>query len=58
MPTTVGRWIKRGELSAVQLPSGHHRVRMADFRDFLNRYDMPIKEELFESESEKEGGDK
>jgi hypothetical protein len=31
---------------------------MADFRDFLNRYDMPIKEELFESESEKKGGDK
>lgn len=57
-PTTVRRWIKKGKLSAIQLPSNHYRVATGDFRDFLNRYDMPIREELFESESEKEGGDK
>ncbi len=54
--TTVRRWIKSGRLSAVRLPSGHYRISVADFRDFLKRYDMPIKEELFESKSEKKGG--
>ncbi len=44
--TTVRRWIKSGKLSAVRLPSGHYRISIADFRDFLKRYDMPIKEEL------------
>ncbi len=34
----------------MKLPSGHYRVTVADFRDFLERYNMPIKEELFESE--------
>ncbi len=52
---TVRRWIEKGELSAIRLPSGHYRVSIADFRDFLERYNMPIKEGLFESESGKEG---
>ena len=43
---TVRRWIKSGELSAIRLPSGHHRVRLADFKDFLRQYGMPVKEEL------------
>jgi len=47
--STVRRWIKGGKLSAIKLPSGHYHVRVADFRDFLERYDMPIKGELFES---------
>lgn len=55
---TVRRCIKSGNLSAIQLPSGHYRVSLADFRDFLERYDMPIKGKLFESESEKEEGNK
>ena len=55
---TVRRWIKGDRLSATRLPSGHYRISLEDFRDFLNRYDMPIKGELFESESEKKGGDK
>ncbi len=49
-PVTVRRWIEKGELSASRLPSGHYRVSIADFRDFLRRNNMPIKEELFESE--------
>ena len=55
---TVRRWIKGGKLSAIRLPSRHYRVSIADFRDFLRRNNMPIKGELFESESEKKGGDK
>lgn len=55
---TIRRWIKRGELSAIRLPSGHYRISIEDFRDFLKRYNMPIREGLFESESEKKGGDK
>ena len=47
---TVRRWIKDGKLSAIKLPSGHYRITSAGFRDFLERYGMPIKEELFESE--------
>ncbi len=47
-PVTVRRWIQKGKLSAIRLPSGHYRVSMADFRDFLERYHIPIKGELFE----------
>jgi len=45
---TVRRWIKNGELSAIRLPSGHYRVSIADFRDFLKQHDMPVREELNE----------
>jgi excisionase family DNA binding protein len=47
---TVRRWIKDGKLSAMKLPSGHYRITTSGFRDFLERYNMPIREELFESE--------
>ena len=47
---TVRRWIKDGKLSAMKLPSGHYRITTAGFRDFLERYNIPIKGELFESE--------
>jgi len=43
---TVRRWIKIGDLSAIRLPSGHYRVRLADFKEFLKRHDMPVREEL------------
>ncbi|MFC1937272.1 helix-turn-helix domain-containing protein [Chloroflexota bacterium] len=51
---TVRRWIRDGMLSATRLPSGHYRISIADFRDFLGRHDMPIEEWLFRSESEEE----
>jgi len=35
-----------------------YRVDKEDFRAFLERYGIPIKEELFGSESKKEGGEK
>jgi excisionase family DNA binding protein len=43
---TVRRWIKTGDLSAIRLPSGHYRVRLADFKEFLKRHDIPVREEL------------
>lgn len=52
-PVTVRRWIEKGELTASRLPSGHYRVSIADFRDFLEHYNMPIEKELFKSESGK-----
>jgi excisionase family DNA binding protein len=51
---TVRRWIKDGRLSATRLPGGHYRIHKEDFIGFLERYHMPIKEWLFESESMKE----
>jgi excisionase family DNA binding protein len=53
---TIRRWIKKGELLAVQLPSGHYRVSTVDFRDFLKRHNLPVRNELLKSESRKEGG--
>jgi excisionase family DNA binding protein len=52
--TTVRRWIKGGKLPAIRLPSGHYRISTADFRDFLERWHIPIEEWLFESESKEE----
>jgi excisionase family DNA binding protein len=42
--STVRRWIKDGKLSAFRLPSGQYRITAADFRVFLARFGMPIKE--------------
>ena len=41
---TVRRWIKDGKMSALRLPSGQYRVTAADFKDFLTRYGISIKE--------------
>ena len=40
---TVRRWIKSGKLSAIRLPSGLYRISLADFRDFLERYQVYVK---------------
>ena len=53
---TVRRWIKDGKLNAIKLPSGHYRISSAGFREFLERWDMPVNETLLESKSEKKGG--
>jgi excisionase family DNA binding protein len=42
--STVRRWIKDGKISAFRLPSGQYRITAADFKDFLTRYGMLIKE--------------
>ncbi len=54
---TVRRWIKQGKLPAIQLPSRHYRVSIVDFRDFLERWHIPVEDWLFESKSEKKGGE-
>ena len=56
--STVLDWIKSGRLKAFSLPSGHYRIDKKDFREFLKRWDMPIKGWLFEYENKKEGGQK
>ena len=56
--STVLEWIKSGRLKAFSLPSGHYRIDRKDFRDFLERWDMPIKGRLFENEIKKEGDKK
>ena len=56
--TTVRRWIKEGKLPAIRLPSGHYRINIADFRNFLKSYDILLREAAFKSKSEKKGGDK
>ena len=53
---TVRRWIKDGKLSALKLPSGHYRVALVDYRDFLERWNIPVEDWLFESKSIKKGG--
>ncbi|MDA7977414.1 MAG: response regulator [Pirellulales bacterium] len=46
---TVLRWIERGKLRAYKLPGrGDNRVRIDDFREFLEQHKMPIPE-LFTS---------
>ena len=55
---TVRRWIRCGKLSAIRLPSGHYRIKLVDFRDFLKRWHMPVEDWLLESKSEKKGGKK
>ena len=46
-PSTVRRWLKQGKLTATKLPSNQYRISITDFREFLIRYNMPIREEFF-----------
>ncbi len=48
-PTTVRRWIKEGRLNALKLPSGRFRVSAMDLINFLKQNNMPICEELMDS---------
>jgi len=43
---TVFRWIKNGHLSAYTLPNGHHRILPSEFRVFLERHGMPMRDGL------------
>jgi excisionase family DNA binding protein len=45
--TTVRRWLKDGKLTAIKLPSNQYRISITDFRNFLKRYHIPIREEFF-----------
>ena len=48
-PATVRRWIEGSKLSAIRLPSGHHRITIVDFRDFLERWLIPVEDWLLVS---------
>ena len=43
----VLKWIKSGKLRAFSTPGGHYRVSSDDFREFLQKYDIPIDEAFF-----------
>jgi excisionase family DNA binding protein len=46
--STVLEWIKSGNLKAFRLPSGHYRVDREDFRNFLKKWNIPVKGWPFE----------
>ena len=50
--STVLEWIRSGRLKAFRLPGGHYRIDKEDFREFLERWDMPVREWLFRGEEE------
>jgi two-component system OmpR family response regulator len=43
----VLKWIKSAKLRAFSTPGGHYRISAEDFREFLQRYDMPVDETFF-----------
>ncbi len=46
-PGTVRRWLRDGKLTSIRLLSSPHRIRVSEFKAFLECYKMPIKEEFF-----------
>jgi len=57
--STVIKWIKDEKLKSFRLPSGHYRIDWDDFKEFLEKHHMPLKEWFFESEirSNRKGGE-
>ncbi|HEY3175194.1 MAG TPA: response regulator [Candidatus Polarisedimenticolia bacterium] len=49
----VVKWIKAKKLRAYSTPGGHYRIRKSDFREFLERYGMPVDSEFFSEERKK-----
>ena len=45
---TVQRWVNQGKIKSFKLPSGHKRIHLKDFLEFLREYDMPCPKELCE----------
>jgi excisionase family DNA binding protein len=41
--STVLAWINDNKLKAFRLPSGHYRIDVNDFKDFLVKWNMPVK---------------
>ena len=44
--TQVNRWIQRGEIKSFKIPGGHNRITVEEFKNFIERYDIPISEEI------------
>jgi excisionase family DNA binding protein len=51
---TIRRWIRAGKLTAIKLPSGHYRIDPSAFRDFLERWHLPVEDWLLEANIKKE----
>jgi len=49
--STVLEWIKSGRLKAFRLPSGHYRIDKKDFREFLEKWNMPVNGWLLNNEN-------
>jgi excisionase family DNA binding protein len=49
-PEGVVKWIHAEKLKAYSTPGGHYRVLKHDFRDFLERFGMPVDREFFAAE--------
>lgn len=47
--STVMEWINSNKLKVFKLPSGHNRIDVNDFKDFLVKYHMPVKGWPFET---------
>jgi len=43
----VKKWINSGKLQAFRTPGGHFRITRDDFKDFVSRYRLQIKDEVF-----------
>ncbi|MBW7956507.1 MAG: response regulator [Deltaproteobacteria bacterium] len=43
----VKKWIASGKLVAFRTPGGHFRVNRGDFMDFLEKFKLEVKEEMF-----------
>src|SRR3989338_8494614 len=42
----VLKWVDEGKLAAYRTPGNHCRVKVADFLEFLKKYEMPVPPEL------------
>ncbi len=51
--TTVSNWVDEGKLPAYRTPGGHRRVKRPDLLAFLEKYGMPVPEELLGSHEKK-----
>ncbi|HKY30963.1 MAG TPA: response regulator [Candidatus Polarisedimenticolia bacterium] len=49
----VVKWIKAKKLKAYSTPGGHYRIRKSDFKEFLERFGMPVDQEFFAEERKK-----
>jgi excisionase family DNA binding protein len=47
----VLRWIKAGKLRGFATPGGHYRIPADAFREFLERFEIPVQEEFFGSDT-------
>lgn len=43
----VSRWIRDGKLKAYRTPGGHFRILRSDFREFLERFGLPVDATLY-----------